>query len=98
MRDDIDQMFLLLDGILDRKHDVNEQGIDLVLRYFTKCAAPNDRRVRERVKGNCTRLVRKINQADRNGTQPGFSLLAGALERIRTTLERYDRPHSTAST
>ncbi|MCZ8261160.1 MAG: hypothetical protein O9333_13640 [Beijerinckiaceae bacterium] len=89
MQSDIEEFFKLLETLAERKHDVVEEGISLVLEYLTRSPVPADLKLRQKLKGLCTRTVGRIVRATKSSSSyPGLSLVVDALERIREELER----------
>jgi AAA ATPase domain len=89
MRSDIEEFFKLLEALADRKHDVVEEGISLVLEYLTRSPVPADLKLRQKLKGLCARTVARIVRTTRSpSSYPGLSMIVDALERIREELER----------
>jgi hypothetical protein len=85
---DIDQFFALFDGLPERKHDVDDAAVDLILGYLTKSRAPSDKLTRARLKGLSMRSISKINRSMRPlSAYPGFAKIVETLEVVVDELE-----------
>jgi len=92
IRDDIEQIFILLEGFTLRKHDIPEAGAMIVLNYLLQAPIPANRKdVRNRLKGMCARTIKKITQTQRVlSDYPGFKMIVYTLEDIRVKAEQFD--------
>jgi hypothetical protein len=92
--EDVDQIYLLFEMLVQRKHDVHTDGIHLMFEYLLRAPIPVRKKdVRNRLLGVCTRTTKKINQSIRNlGDNPGFKTAVEKLEEIRVGLEKLDQP------
>lgn len=99
IRDNIEQIFILLEGFTHRKHDVPEEGAMIVLNSLLQAPVPVHRKdVRNRLKGLCTRTIKKINQPQRPlADNPGFKMIVFTLEDIRSKAEQFDAPPDQSS-
>ena len=88
-RTEIEQFFLLLDALPDRKHDVDEAGIRLILGYLTRSPIPSDSAIRRQLKGYCARTVGKLTRTTKPSPNNflGFTLIVDELERVRREIE-----------
>jgi tetratricopeptide (TPR) repeat protein len=88
MRGDIEQLFRLLEGLAERKHDVDREGIELVLNYLARSPVPADKTLRDRLRGLCSRAVGKINRSMRPlSANPGFKYTVESLEAVVKQVE-----------
>jgi hypothetical protein len=89
---DIDQFFALFDGLPERKHDVDDAAVDLVLGYLTKSSAPTDKASRARLKGLSIKSISKINRSMRPlSAYPGFAKIVETLEVLVDELEATEK-------
>jgi hypothetical protein len=80
---DIDQFFALFDGLPDRKHDVDDAAVDLILGYLTKSRSPTDKPTRARLKGLSMRSISKISRSMRPASAyPGFAKIVETLKAV----------------
>lgn len=92
---DIDQFFALFDGLPDRKHDVDDEAVDLLLGYLTKSRVPTDKPMRARLKGLSMKCISKINRSRRPlSAYPGFTKIVETLEAV---VDQVEAAEATAS-
>ena len=88
---DFDQLFDLLEELSDDPHDVDEEAIQVFLRFFLLAPAPRQKKQRERLKGLCLRTMNRIGRNKRPlNSFPGFERIVVTLEALRDKLEEMD--------
>jgi hypothetical protein len=88
MGGDIDQFFSLLESLVERKHDIDQDGSELLLRYLTRSPVPADKPMRDRLRGLCARTIGKVNRLMRPlSSYPGFKKVVETLEAVIKEVE-----------
>ena len=91
---DFDQLFDLLEELSDDPHDVDEEAIQVFLRFFLLAPAPRQKKQRERLKGLCLRTMNPIGRNKRPlNSFPGFERIVVTLEALRDKLEEMESPN-----
>lgn len=87
MRSDIEIYFDLFDRIIQRKHDVDVRGISILIDYLTRSQIPADSTIKQKVRGGCMRIAKKIERSFRDYKNlPGMEKLHSTMTHLAASL------------
>lgn len=93
MGSDLDAFFDLLEGLVDRKHDLNREGAALMLKYLTYLPVAADEGTRRQARSLCSKSHAMIGKKCKPlSSYPGFEMISDALASAVDELDRRANP------
>ncbi|MES3055049.1 AAA family ATPase [Sphingomonas faeni] len=92
---DVEPFFSLLEGLVERGHDIHEEGAKVLLQALRRSSAGHDDKARGKLSGLMRRTVQRLTQhATKKGDLPGFDLLVETLSLTQQRLTPARNPRS----